>query len=118
MSILKFIEKVSVQTAVYWGSPVNDGYGNMTYSEPIEIKCRWEDTIKVLSDSNGKEFTSSTSILIPQEYQVEEQGMLFLGTLDDLPSSYTVDEYGSEIKKISKVPLYRKINDFVITIYL
>ena len=42
MSITNFILRMSKHTAVYWGSPQEDGYGGRTYAQPVEIQCHWQ----------------------------------------------------------------------------
>ena len=39
----------------------------MSFASPIEIKCRWEETAKILEDNDKKEFVSKAQILIPQK---------------------------------------------------
>ena len=125
MSIPKFIEKICVQTAVYWGSPVDDGYGTKTFAEPIEIKCRWEDIVEVVSDRTGKDITSKAKVLVPQD--LDEEGYLFLGTLDSLydsaeSSGITLNPFeilgAYEIKRFDKIPLLKSTDKFVRTAYL
>ena len=52
--IEKFLQKVCVQTAVYWGSPVENGFGAKTFASPIEIKVRWTDKQQVIKGGDGK----------------------------------------------------------------
>jgi len=71
------------QTAVYWGGPVENGYGGFTYDDdPIEISCRWTDSTQVVSDSKGNNIVCKSVVMVGQD--LDEQGMLYLGTLDDL----------------------------------
>jgi hypothetical protein len=72
------------QMCVYWGSPVNDGYGSYTYSDPIELKCRWIEGTELIRNSEGNEIVSTTQVVVSQD--VEENGYLYLGSLDDLDS--------------------------------
>lgn len=122
MGITKYIKKVCVQTAVYWGSPVNDGYGKYTFATAVELTppngVRWEETTAVVTDNNGKEIISKAKILIVQD--VEEQGYLYLGALDDLDSDPDPMEVEGayEIIRVDKTPLYRATDKFVRTIYL
>ncbi len=120
MSVLNFIEKVCVQTAVYWGNPQPDGYGGMTYKTPEDIKVRWDDTIRQISDGKGDQIVCRAVIMTPETLQ--EKGMLYLGKLDDL----TEEEKGNphnvngaySIKRVDKTPLFRSTDKFVITVYL
>lgn len=111
-----------MQTAVYWGSPVNDGYGNYTFAAAVELAppngIRWEETTEVVTDNNGKEIISKAKILIVQD--VEEQGYLYLGSLDDLDSDPVPAEVEGayEIIRVDKTPLYRATDKFVRTVYL
>ena len=121
MSITSFIKKVCVQTAVYWGNPTKDGYGNATFDEPIEIKCRWEDMQRTFVDPKGKEQTSKASILVTQDLDFE--GWLCLGTLSDLsiyPSlANPKDIFGAyEIVAIDKIPMIKSNKVFVRTLFL
>ena len=141
MSIQKFIEKVCVQTAVYWGDPTPDGYGGKTYSDPVEIPCRWEDTLEVIKDERGEEIICKAKVLVTQD--LEEGGMLYLGTLEDLgvvtggnvvmgglgtgnivsagltKMSHPEDvEDAYEITIVKKIPMIRSTSEYVRTVYL
>jgi len=74
------------ETAVYWGSPTENGEGGKTFAAPVELKppngVRWEETIQVTSDNKGNEVTSRAVIYLNQD--VDEEGMIYLGTLDSL----------------------------------
>lgn len=94
MSINSLISRVCAQTAVYWGSPTNDGYGSFTYDDPVEISVRWQDKTEIIKDSKGQEQVSRAEVYLTQD--VDEQGILYLGTLDDLDSAqedspFTID---------------------------
>jgi hypothetical protein len=124
MAIDKFIKKVCVQTAVYWGNPRDDGYGGMVFDEPIELTppngVRWEETTQKVSDGKGNEIISKAQILVNQD--LDEQGYLFLGTLDELDSEGEVDpktvEGAYEIKRFDKTPMIKSTTVFVRKAYL
>jgi hypothetical protein len=130
MSIIKFIDRVSAQTALHWANPVNDGYGNYTYDEPVEIACRWEDVIKIINNSKGEEFISNAEILTNTE--MEEGDMVFLGVFADIEDSSIALESGQiyptptqvlvqgvyKIVAKSKIPLFRSSTKFVKMYYL
>ena len=141
MSISKFIEKVCIQTAVYWGAPTPDGYGGKTYSDPVEISCLWDDTLEVIKDERGEEIICKARVLVTQD--LEEGGMLYLGTLEDLgivvggnvvmgglgtgnivlaglsKMSHPEDvEDAYEITIVKKIPMIRSTSEYVRTVYL
>ena len=94
------------QTAVYWGAPVNDGYGQFTFADPIEIPCRWSDSIQVVSDGKGNDVVCKSAVMVDRD--LEELGMLYLGTLDDLDSAEEGDpvsiDHCYQIKRFDKIP--------------
>jgi hypothetical protein len=94
------------QTAVYWGNPVKDGQGGFTWDDPVEIPCRWNDIVKTVLGRDGKEFVSKAIIQIDQD--LDKNGMLFLGCLDDLDSSVEADPSTGDdvyiIRDFSKIP--------------
>lgn len=118
--LIQFVESVCVQTAVYWGAPQPDGFGGITYSDPVEISCRWDEKTKVVTDNNGKEIVSKAEVLVTQD--VDEEGYLYLGTIDDLDSSEQdspEDVVGAwEIKRVDASPLFRSTDKFVRVVYL
>lgn len=106
-----FVQRNLNQTAVYWSSPSNDGYGKLVFADPVEIDCRWVDKTEVILSRTaragaGEELISHAQIQASQD--LDEQGMLFLGELDDL----SVDEKANpttisrsySIKQFDKVP--------------
>lgn len=120
MSIDKFIQKICVQTAVYWGNPQNDGYGNFVFDEPVEISCRWEDKAQIVVSSDGAETSSDAEVLVTQDLDVD--GYLYLGSLvdldsDELDSPMTV-ETARRIISYDKIPMIKSTTVFVRKVYL
>ena len=64
MGIANLLTRTCTQTAVYWGTPVDDGYGGRTFADPVEISCRWEDKNQKLTASNGEEFISRSRVFV------------------------------------------------------
>ena len=120
MGIEGYISRLCVQTAVYWGSPAEDGYGGKTFADPVEISCRWENTLEVIRDAFGNEIVCRSGIYVTQD--VEEQGYMYLGTLDDLDSDEEADpttvDGAYEIRRFDKTPSLRATNDFLRKVYL
>jgi len=96
--------------AVYWGSPVPNGSGGRTYADPIEIKVDWEDRQEMFRDAAGQELRSSAVVYCSQD--LEEDGVLFFGTLADLDSGQEADpltiKNAREIKGFQKVPSLKR----------
>ncbi len=111
------ITRLCTQTAVYWGSPVKDGYGGMTYADPVEILCRWENTLKVIQSSDGENIVSQAQVFVLED--LDEQGMIALASLDDLDSAPDPKDSGAyTIKQIRKFPALGSTSEFVRTVYL
>ena len=121
MSIDRFIRKISVQTALYWGNPVPNGSGGYTFDEVVEVKCRWDDKTEVMSDEKGKEFVSRATILSPEE--LEPEGYICLASLTDFPSGQDFSKPKNipgafPIRKKDKVPMIKSTTVFVRTVYI
>jgi hypothetical protein len=128
MSIQKFIEKVCVQKALYWAASKDDGFGGHIWDVPVEISCRWEEKIKIVSDTFGKEIITIAEVLVPQDLDV--QGILWLGGLEDLLmtedwvrlASGEIDPMSVDrafsIKRFDRIPMIRSTTVFVRTAYL
>ncbi len=99
-------EKFLQQTAVYWASPKTDGIGGFTWADPVEIKCRWTDSTNVVTGRDGQELVSRAFVLVDRD--LEEQGVLFLGTLLELDSTQEDDPTELDgallIKRFDKIP--------------
>jgi hypothetical protein len=124
MGIERFIQKVCVQTAVYWGNPKDDGYGGFTFDDPVNISCRWEDKIQIVATMDGQEVSSDSEILVTQD--LDYNGYLYLGTLEELSEDYTEEELANPMnvptaKAIiskSKIPMIKSTKEFVRIVYL
>ncbi len=130
---LKGIEKVAakfcVQTAVYWGNPQNDGFGGRTFDEPKEINCRWEDKVEVnigwvSTGYPGNIQLAKASVLVLEDLDIN--GVLWLGTLDELETKYSDDDIANPIRidrawaihRVDKIPMVFKTDEFVRTVWL
>jgi len=120
MGIEALIARMCTQTAVYWGTPVADGYGGKDFADPVEISCRWENTTEKIMNSNGEEVVSRAQVFTTQD--VDELGYLFLGDLDDLNSAEEADPMSAdgayEIKRFDKTPAMRSTTEFSRVAYL
>ena len=119
MGVLDTVIKHCTQTAVYWGTPVKDGYGGFAFDAPVEILCRWEDRIGQFTSRRGDQVYSKATIYVLQD--LEEDGWLFLGELDDLPSDTSqpkgIDDV-YEVKRFDKLPALGSTTEFVRKAYL
>jgi hypothetical protein len=122
MSITGILTGSCVQTAVYWGSPVDDGYGGKTFDLPVEIKCRWEDGYRSILGNNGATIGSLARVYVLED--LDEEGFLYLGTLADLDldSSGYIDPKEVDkawiIKRFEKSPALKSTTVFVRKVYL
>ena len=104
--IEQYIKRISKHTAVYWGSPTPRANGSNSYGTPIEIKCFWKDTSQLIADRDMKEVSIKATVYVFQD--LDEQGMLFLGTLSDLTTAQKADPRkvtrAYEISRFVKTP--------------
>jgi len=105
-----FPNKQLNQTAVYWASPTEDGYGGFTWADPVELNCRWQASTRVISVANGDQIVCRAVVFVNQD--VDEQGVLYLGTLDDLDSGQEADpltvDGAHKILRFDKSPTVRE----------
>lgn len=131
MALQGFIETVCVQTATYWGNPRGDGMGGMLWDDPVELRVRWDNTTKLIRDAKGKEVAAQAEILLAGRLEndrsltlvdLQVDGRLWLGSLDDLDSSQLADPMQVDgawpIIRFDKVPEFASTEDFVRTAYL
>jgi hypothetical protein len=102
----QFPERNLSQKAVYWGNPTPDGYGGFSYDDPVEIDCRWVNTNEVVVDAKGDEIVCHATVQVKQD--LDEQGLLYLGELDDLDSAEEDNPRtvlgAYSIKRFDKIP--------------
>ena len=97
------------QTAVYWGAPVNDGYGQFTFADPIEIPCRWSDSIQVVSDGKGNDIVCKSVVMVGID--IEELAMMWLGLLANLTTEQKADpvsiDHCYSVKRFDRIPMLK-----------
>ena len=125
--IEKIAAKFCVETAVYWGSPVNDGYGGFTFAPPVEIPCRWENKTQVDIGWFSTGFPANllickASVLVTEDLDLN--GYMYLGTLAgltalgaDLTNPISIMN-AYVIHRFDKIPMVFKNDEFVRTAWL
>jgi hypothetical protein len=120
MGIEAFIASKCVQTCVYWGSPINDGFGGYIFADPVEIPCRWEDKDQYVGTQVGGEVTggvllSRSVVFVTQD--LDEEGYLYLGTLSDLSVGQKANpklvDTAYFIKRFEKTPALGSTTEFL-----
>jgi len=121
MGVTKFIKKICVQPAIYWGGATPDGYGGTTYTAPVQIYVRWQNKMKIVTDKDGKEITSSAEVLSPNRLNI--QSHIMLGELKDVLVSagvYKTPEQcdSFQIRSNEEIPLLKSTTMDVYTYFL
>ena len=126
MSLESTIKRACKQTAVYWGNPVNDGTGGFTFDDAVEIKVRWEDRKEVFVAPTGDQLVSKAIVYAMQD--LDENGYLYLGTLDSLydsaeSSGGAIDnpkeiDGAYPIRRPDKTPVFGSTTSFIRKVYL
>lgn len=130
MGIQSMITKNLRQTCVYWGNPVEDGYGGVSYDAPVEISCRWEDRQQIIGTITGNQivgFQNMSRAIVYVSQDVDVDGWLMLGTLADLENSddssgsyYDPQQIATAfiIKRFEKLPALHNASEFIRVAYL
>jgi hypothetical protein len=119
MGIIDVISSKYTQVAVYWGNPISDGEGGHSFDSPIELSVRWEEMSQIVADSKGNELTSRATVYVNQD--LDEEGMLFFGTLNDLDSDEVRPKSLSKayyIRRFERSPILGSTNQFLRKAYL
>lgn len=106
MNLAKFLN----QKAVYWSSPVPDGWGGSTYGDPVEVDVRWTEKQELylrLGGSGGDNTIEEklSKVVVLAQTDFEWGGRMMLGTLTDLSSDEDPDTNNAlTIDGFSKIP--------------
>lgn len=120
MGITDHIGRLLKQRAVYWGSPTPDGYGGYAWATPVEVNCRWQEGVKVVVTSDGKEVISTAQVWVDRD--MSEGDMLWLGSLSSLTSAQQADpttlQDAYTVKRVEKTPELGKSGNYLRKVYL
>lgn len=104
---MSVITKMRKQTCVYWAP--TGGYNRNNdpiLSAPVQMTCRWVDVHELFMDQDDKQVVSNAKVYT--ELDVQPQGYLKLGLLDDLDSETAFENEGVfRIKKFEKLPNFK-----------
>jgi hypothetical protein len=97
------------QTAVYWAPTGQDGYGEHTYAQPVELAVRWEERNELFINKEGREVRSEVVVYPIQALQNE--GLLYLGLLSGLTDPQKANPRSiagiHEIKAVQSLPNFK-----------
>ncbi len=99
---MSLISRVKRQIAVYWHLSGYDRFNRPTYSDPVEIKVRWEDRNERDITDKGEEFMARSTVYV--DSSVVLGGILWLGLLVDAPE---VPPEHNRIRVIRAIPNMR-----------
>ena len=114
---MSVIIKVLRQKCVYWAPGSPDAYGQPTYSDAVELWCRWDDTQQQIIKDDGTMVMSKAEVMLSADVAVG--GVLLFGELVDVMyiSEPTKNPGAFEILKFNKNPNF-KCTEFVRVAYL
>lgn len=95
------------QQATYWGSPVQSGFGGISFGSPQLLACRWEDITERFTDNNGAEVRSRAIVWTYD--RLEDGGYLALGDRTATSDPTTLDD-ALEIKRSDEIPDLRGLH--------
>lgn len=74
---MSFLTLYLNQTATYWKRQGADGFGNIVFSSPVQIRCRWEDRTQFIQNAQGDNVPSRSTVFLEQDVSLDD--FLFLG---------------------------------------
>ena len=87
---MSWITRILKQKAAYWATPVDNGYGEFTFDDPVTVSCRWEGKQEIFTAPDGRQQVSRAVVYLAQD--VSPGNWLYLGTAESLDSSVTGPE--------------------------
>lgn len=91
------------QKAVWWSHGAQDQYGDRTFADPVEIKCRWEARTGEYFNARGESNTSKATVYVDREMKVGD--VLKLGELEsETPDDPSEDSEALTIQGFDDIP--------------
>lgn len=113
MSIIKRMRR---QTAILWTRGAPDRFGRYTFAEPIEIKCRWDDTTEEFVNPKGQKQIGRSVVYVDRVIAPGDR--LKRGDLDSSAVDDPLDDtLAYEVQRVDQNPNL-KATEFLITAYL
>ena len=108
---MSFKTRLQKQTCVYWAPDAVSEYGQLSFLDPVEKSCRWEDTNDEFVDNNGNRQVSRSVVMVDG---VALGGLLMLGDSGDITDEDTPrNNTGAwPIRKVDSVPNVRQTITF------
>jgi len=112
---MSIIKKMRKQKAVWWARSSKDRFGRWTFDLPVEIDCRWEDTIQEYLDAQGEKHVSKATVYMDRLVSVGDRlrrGELVFDVLED-PMQMT-DSY--QVASFEQMPNFRATENLLIAL--
>lgn len=77
---MSIISRMRRQRAVYWEQNGIDRFGKLSFNEPVEIKCRWDDGNQDLRTPQGQSIMFNSVVYVDREMKIGD--MLMKGELE------------------------------------
>jgi hypothetical protein len=115
---MSIITRMRKQVAVWWGqSAAPDAFGQPVWGAPVQIKCRWEDSVSEYIAKDGSTQRSTSRVYVDRV--MKEGDLLRLGAITTL-TNLSVPKKNSgvwEIKSFNQLPNIRN-SETLLTAYL
>lgn len=95
------------QQATYWGAPVQNGFGGYSFSAPVLLACRWEDSTEEFISNTGAQRVSSAIVWTFD--LLEDGGYLCKGDHTAVDDPTTLDN-AYPIQRSDEIPDLRGLN--------
>lgn len=93
------------QACTYWAQTGTDIQGAPSFSAPVAMTCRWEDSAELFFNKHGQEVTSRSKVFLPSDISLE--GYLYLGTSVSADPRSLSGAF--EIQMVKRIPDLRAI---------
>jgi len=111
---------------VYWaplqddeGNPITDPQGDQLYDDPVDLPCRWEDSVELFVTKTGTQITSKSKIYVGVD--LKEDGIVHKGKKADVLDldDPLQNKYSHVIIRFDKLPtMHQEDEEFLRTAYV